>query len=90
MTLELAFESIERSKSARIDDAHRAKYRGSSYLDPMPAHERATFLPELPPLFAGTQFTISEHFPPVHDFGTDLIGASHWNLWGATLFAVHE
>jgi len=35
MTIEVRFESIEGTISNRIDDAYRAKYRGSPYLDPM-------------------------------------------------------
>jgi len=58
--------------------------RNTAALLPRPdASARARDVPpELPPLFAGTQFTISVHFPPVHDFGTDLIGASHWEFVG--------
>jgi hypothetical protein len=42
MTLEVRFESIEGSISDRIDDAYRAKYRGSPYFDPMTSARAAT------------------------------------------------
>jgi hypothetical protein len=49
MTLEVVFESIEGSISDRIDDAYRAKYRGSPYLDPMTsARARAATVQVLP------------------------------------------
>ena len=35
MTKEVVFESVEGAINDRIDDAYRAKYRGSPYLDPM-------------------------------------------------------
>ncbi len=35
MTLEVSFESIEGPINDRIDDAYRAEYGASSYLDPM-------------------------------------------------------
>jgi hypothetical protein len=35
MTKEVAFEPVEGPISDRIDEAYRAKYRGSPYLDPM-------------------------------------------------------
>jgi hypothetical protein len=35
MTKEVAFEPVEGPINDRIDDAYRAKYRGSPYLDPM-------------------------------------------------------
>jgi hypothetical protein len=35
MTMEVAFEPVEGSINGRIDDAYRAKYKGSSYLAPM-------------------------------------------------------
>ena len=35
MTKEVAFESAEEAVNGRIDDAYRAKYRGSPYLNPM-------------------------------------------------------
>lgn len=35
MTKEVAFEPVDGSINDRIDDAYRAKYRGSPYLDPM-------------------------------------------------------
>jgi hypothetical protein len=35
MTKEVAFESVEGKINDRIDDAYRAKYRGSPYLSPM-------------------------------------------------------
>ena len=49
MTLEVVFESIEGSIGDRIDDAYRAKYRGSPYLDPMiSARARAATAQVLP------------------------------------------
>jgi len=35
MTKEVTFEPVEGHINGRIDDAHRAKYRGSRYLNPM-------------------------------------------------------
>ncbi len=35
MTKEVTFEPVEGSFNDRIDDAYRAKYRGSQYLNPM-------------------------------------------------------
>jgi hypothetical protein len=35
MTKEVAFEPVEGGMNGRIDDAYRAKYKGSPYLDPM-------------------------------------------------------
>jgi hypothetical protein len=35
MTMEVTFEPVEGSINDRIDDAYRAKYKGSSYLAPM-------------------------------------------------------
>lgn len=35
MTKEVAFEPVDGPINDRIDDAYRAKYRGSPYLDPM-------------------------------------------------------
>jgi hypothetical protein len=35
MTIEVTFEPVEGSINDRIDDAYRAKYKGSSYLAPM-------------------------------------------------------
>jgi hypothetical protein len=35
MTKEVAFEPVEGSINDRVDDAYRAKYKGSSYLAPM-------------------------------------------------------
>ena len=35
MTREVTFEPVEGPINDRIDDAYRAKYRGSPYLDPM-------------------------------------------------------
>jgi hypothetical protein len=35
MTREVAFESVDGEINDRIDDAYRAKYKGSPYLDPM-------------------------------------------------------
>ena len=35
LTKEVAFEPVEGSINDRIDDAYRAKYRGSPYLEPM-------------------------------------------------------
>ncbi len=35
MTKEVAFEPVNRAINDRIDDAYRAKYRGSPYLPPM-------------------------------------------------------
>jgi len=35
MTKEVAFEAVEGPLNDRIDDAYRAKYRGSQYLTPM-------------------------------------------------------
>jgi hypothetical protein len=35
MTREVAFEPVDGPINDRIDDAYRAKYRGSPYLDPM-------------------------------------------------------
>src|SRR2546421_8595868 len=35
MTKEVTFEPVEGSINDRIDDAYRAKYRGSEYLNPM-------------------------------------------------------
>src|SRR4051812_497901 len=35
MTKEVAFEPVDGPVDARIDDAYRAKYRGSPYLSPM-------------------------------------------------------
>jgi len=35
MTREVAFAPVEGAANDRIDDAYRAKYRGSPYLDPM-------------------------------------------------------
>jgi hypothetical protein len=35
MTKEVAFESVDGPINGRIDDAYRAKYRGSPYLRPM-------------------------------------------------------
>src|SRR3974377_1545522 len=35
MTKEVTFEHVEGPLNDRIDDAYRAKYRGSPYLDPM-------------------------------------------------------
>ena len=35
MTREVAFEPVEGPINDRIDEAYRAKYRGSRYLDPM-------------------------------------------------------
>jgi hypothetical protein len=35
MTKEVTFEPVEDSINDRIDDAYRAKYRGSQYLNPM-------------------------------------------------------
>jgi len=34
-TTEVAFEAVDGAINERIDDAYRAKYKGSSYLDPM-------------------------------------------------------
>lgn len=34
-TTEVAFESVDGAINDRIDDAYRAKYKGSPYLDPM-------------------------------------------------------
>lgn len=42
MTLDVAFEPVSGAIDARVDDAYRAKYAGSSYLDAMiAAHARA-------------------------------------------------
>jgi hypothetical protein len=35
MTKEVTFEPVEGPINDRVDDAYRAKYRGSPYLDPM-------------------------------------------------------
>ena len=35
MTIEVGFEPVAGAVNNRIDDAYRAKYRGSPYLDPM-------------------------------------------------------
>lgn len=35
MTKEVAFESVDGPVNDRIDDAYRAKYKGSPYLNPM-------------------------------------------------------
>jgi len=35
MTKEVSFEPIAGDINDQIDDAYRAKYKGSSYLDPM-------------------------------------------------------
>jgi len=35
MTKEVTFETVEGKTNDRIDDAYRAKYRGSQYLSPM-------------------------------------------------------
>lgn len=35
MTKEVSFEPVEGEINAKIDDAYRAKYRGSPYLEPM-------------------------------------------------------
>ena len=35
LTKEVAFEAVEGPLNDRIDDAYRAKYRGSPYLNPM-------------------------------------------------------
>jgi hypothetical protein len=35
MTKEVTFEPVDRPVNDRIDDAYRAKYRGSPYLGPM-------------------------------------------------------
>ncbi len=35
MTREVSFEPVEGPINDRIDDAYRAKYRGSPYLQPM-------------------------------------------------------
>jgi len=35
MTKEVTFEPVDGAINDRIDDAYRAKYRGSPYLDPM-------------------------------------------------------
>jgi hypothetical protein len=35
LTKEVAFEAVEGPLNDRIDDAYRAKYRGSQYLSPM-------------------------------------------------------
>jgi hypothetical protein len=49
MTLQVGFESIEGPINDRIDDAYRAKYHGSPYLDPMiSARVRAATVQVLP------------------------------------------
>ncbi len=42
MTKEVTFEPVEGSVNDRIDDAYRAKYRGSPYLSPMIGARAAT------------------------------------------------
>jgi hypothetical protein len=38
MTREVVFESVDGEINDRIDEAYRAKYKGSPYLDPMIAN----------------------------------------------------
>ena len=49
MTKEVAFEPVEGAINDRIDDAYRAKYKGSPYLSPMiGAHARAATVRIMP------------------------------------------
>ena len=49
MTKEVAFEPIDGPLNALIDDAYRAKYRGSPYLSPMiSARARSATLEVMP------------------------------------------
>jgi len=38
MTKEVSFEQVDGAINDRVDEAYRAKYKGSSYLKPMIAH----------------------------------------------------